>query len=193
MALLMRDDARRTTMTTTPRNRSEREWKNLEAVAGNGLLHRRAFLRGGAALAGAMTGYTLVQSASAQQLADDPWSLGPGVAVPDYGARSRFEKNVVRTLSNPKAEPRTQHARTPHHLINGTFTPNSLHFVISHAGDPDIDPDKHRLVIHGLVKQPLVFTLDTLARYPMVARMAFVECGGNSAPLFSPQPIQASA
>ena len=166
--------------------------KNLEAVAGNGLLHRRAFLRGGAALAGAMTGYTVVQSASAQQLADDPWSLNPGAAVPDYGTRSKFEKDVVRTLSNPKAEPRTQHARTPHHLINGTFTPNGLHFVISHAGDPDIDPDKHRLVVHGLVKQPLVFTLDALSRYPMVSRMTFLECGGNSAPLFSKEPIQAS-
>src|SRR5437879_3751383 len=179
-------------MTMTPSDRAERELKNLEVVAGNGLLHRRAFLRGGAALAGAMTGYSLVQSASAQQLADDPWSIVPGVTVPDYGARSRFEKDVVRTLTNPKGEPRTQHARTPHHLLNGTFTPNGLHFVISHAGDPDIDPDKHRLVIHGLVKQSLVFSLDTLARYPMVSRMTFVECGGNSAPLFSKDPIQAS-
>ena len=179
-------------MTLTPRDQTTRKLKNLEQVAGNGLLHRRLFLRGGAALAGAVTGYTLMPSASGQQLADDPWSLVPGVTVPDYGTRSRFEKNVVRTLSNPKGEPRTQHARTPHHLLNGTFTPNSLHFVISHAGDPDIDPDQHRLVIHGLVKQPLVFTLDALARYPMVSRMAFVECGGNSAPLFSLEPIQAS-
>src|SRR5438876_6365878 len=172
------------------------ELRNLEAVAGNGLLHRRTFLRGGAALAGAMTGYTLlpsaVQPASAQQLTDDPWSLAPGVTVPDYGTRSRFEKNVVRTLSNPTGEPRNQHARTPHHLLNGTFTPNGLHFVTSHAGDPDIDPEKHRLVIHGLVKQPLVFTLDALARYPMVSRMSFIECGGNSAPLFSKEAIQAS-
>jgi sulfane dehydrogenase subunit SoxC len=163
--------------------------KDLEPVAGNGLLHRRAFIRGGAALAAAMTGY--IQSASAQQLTEDPWSLKPGTTVPDYGVRSQFEKKVVRTLSNPRGEPRTQHARTPHHLINGTFTPNALHFVISHAGDPDIDPDKHRLVIHGLVKKPLVFTLDTLSRYPMVSRMAFIECGGNSAPLFSKEPIQA--
>src|SRR6266851_1473342 len=176
----------------TPGVRSKRELKNLEAVAGNGLLHRRALLRGGAALAGVMTGYTLVPSASGQQLADDAWSLVPGVTVPDYGTRSRFEQRVARTLSNPKGEPRTQHARTPHHLLNGTFTPNGLHFVISHTGDPDIDPDKHRLVIHGLVKKPLVFTLDALARYPMVSRMAFVECGGNSAPLFSLEPIQAS-
>jgi sulfane dehydrogenase subunit SoxC len=160
--------------------------KNLEVVAGNGLLHRRTFL------AGALTGYTLVQSASAQQLTDDPWSLAPGNTVPDYGTRSRFERNVVRTLSNPNGEPRNQHARTPHHLLNGTLTPNSLHFVISHAGDPDIDPDRHRLVIHGLVKQPLSFTLDTLSRYPMTSCMSFIECGGNSAPLFSKEPIQAN-
>jgi len=33
--------------------------EDLEVVAGNGMLHRRAFLRGGAALAAAMTGSTL--------------------------------------------------------------------------------------------------------------------------------------
>src|SRR5437867_5449522 len=175
----------------TPHEKAKRELERLAPVAGNGLLHRRAFLRGGATLAGAMSAYRLVPSASAQKLADDPWSLQPGAAVPDYGMRSRFEKNVVRTLSNPNAEARTQHARTPHHLLNGTFTPNPLHFVISHSGDPDIDPDKHRLAIHGLVKQPLVFTLDALSRYPMVSRMSFIECGGNGAPLFSKEPIQA--
>jgi sulfane dehydrogenase subunit SoxC len=177
---------------TKSRQESQKNLKTVPVVAGNGLLHRRAFLRGGTALAGAMTGYSLVQSASAQQLVDDPWSLAPGTTVPDYGTRSRFEKDVVRTLSNPKGEPRNQHARTPHHLLNGTLTPNGLHFVISHAGDPDIDPGKHRLAIHGLVKQPLVFSLEELARYPMVSRMAFIECGGNSAPMFSKEPIQAN-
>ena len=174
-------------------NRSSRELTNAPVVAANGLLDRRAFLKGGAAMAAAMTGYTLADSATAQALADDPWTQVAGVTVPSYGVRSRFEEKVTRTLSNPKGEPRTQHARTPHHLVNGTFTPNPLHFVISHSGDPDIDPAQHRLVIHGLVKQPLVFTLDALHRYPMVSRMAFVECGGNSAPLFSPEPIQATA
>ena len=46
-------------METTPSNRSKRGREDLEVVAGNGLLHRRAFLRGGAAFAAAMTGYTL--------------------------------------------------------------------------------------------------------------------------------------
>src|SRR5262249_54080044 len=160
-------------------------------AAGNGLLDRRAFLRGGTALA-ALTGYSLVAPARAEPPADEPWSRTPGERVGTYGLPSRYEKKVERTLSNPNGEPRTQHARTPHHLINGTITPNGLHFVISHAGDPDIDPDKHRLIIHGLVKRPLMFTLDSLARYPMVSRMTFVECGGNSAAFFSKEPIQGS-
>jgi sulfane dehydrogenase subunit SoxC len=86
-----------------------------------------------------------------------------------------------RSLRAKWKDERTSGARTPHHLLNGTITPNGLHFVVSRTGFPDIDPDKHRLVIHGLVKQPLVFTLEALSRYPMVSRINFVECGGNSA------------
>jgi sulfane dehydrogenase subunit SoxC len=160
-------------------------------VAGNGLLDRRAFLRGGAAFAAAMSGYSL--PARAEALKDEPWSLEAGGVSAPYEKRSRFEEKVARTLSNPNGEPRTQHARTPHHLLRGTITPNPLHFTINHGGLPDIDPDRHRLAIHGLVRQPLVFDLEALARYPMVSRMTFLECGGNSAPLFSPQPVQASA
>jgi sulfane dehydrogenase subunit SoxC len=179
-------------METSPARQPKRKLKDLQAVAGNGLLDRRAFLRGGAALAAAISGYAFVESASAEPVADDAWSKVPGSVVPAYGVPSQFEKKVIRTLSNPNGEPRTQHARTPHHLINGTFTPNGLHFTIVHAGIPDIDPDKHRLVIHGLVKRPLEFTVDALARYPMMSRMTFVECGGNSSPLFSKEPAQGS-
>jgi sulfane dehydrogenase subunit SoxC len=179
-------------MEKTHTNQSKREGEILEVAAGNGLLDRRAFLRGGAAFAGAVMGYTFVGSAAADPLQEQPWSLEPGAISPPYEKRSRFEEKVARTLSNPKGEPRTQHARTPHHLINGTITPNGLHFTIVHAGTPDIDPDKHRLVIHGLVKRPLEFTLEALARYPMVSRMTFVECGGNSSPLFSKEPAQGS-
>ena len=126
---------------------------NVPVVAGNGLLHRRAFLRGGAAFAGALSGFTLVQPAAAQQLSDDPWSLAPGTtSLLRYAIPVREERRAHPQQSS--ASPRNQHARTPHHLLNGTLTPNSLHFVISHAGDPDIDPEKHRLVIHGLVRQP---------------------------------------
>src|SRR2546427_279154 len=175
-----------------PSNRSRPGWAERAVVAGNGLLDRRVFLRGGAAMAAAMSGYALVKTAAPEPLANDPWSLVPGATSRPYEQRSRFEEKVGRTLTNPNGEPRVQNARTPHHLLNGTITPNGQHFLVVYGGTPDIDPDKHRLLIHGLVKRPLVFTLDALARYPMVSRMTFVECGGNSAPLFSKDPIQAN-
>jgi sulfane dehydrogenase subunit SoxC len=163
-------------------------------VAGNGLLNRRALLGRGLMLAGAAgtgAGASLT-AAAAEPLPVDPWSLAPGTSLPPYGQPMKYESAVVRTLTNPKFEPRTSQARTPHHLLNGTITPAGLHFVVARTGFPDIDPAKHRLVIHGLVKQPLVYDLDALARYPMVSRIHFVECGGNSAPLFSKDPVQAN-
>jgi sulfane dehydrogenase subunit SoxC len=178
----------------TRRRNSGENHHSFQPVAGNGLLDRRALLGRGIALAGAM-GTGAISSwtgAAAEPLKDEPWSLETGEVLAPYQQPSKFEKKVVRILSNPKGEPRTQHARTPHHLLNGAITPNALHFTISHQGNPDIDPEKHRLVIHGMVKQPLTFTLDALARYPMVSRTSFLECGGNSAPLFSNEPIQAN-
>ena len=165
----------------------------IEQVAGNGLLNRRALLRGGAVVAGAMTSGGALTGAAAEPLQNDPWSLERGLMVPAYQVPSRFEKNVVRTLSNPNNEFRTSHARTPHQLLQGAITPNGLFFSICHSALPDIDPAQHKLVIHGLVKQPLVYTLDSLSRYPMVTRTHFLECSGNSAPMFSSEPLQVTA
>jgi sulfane dehydrogenase subunit SoxC len=173
----------------TVKQRTSRE---PEIVAGNGLIDRRALLGRGIVYAGAASAAvgTGLTGAAAEPLPVDPWSKQPGEPIPPYGVPAKYESKVVRTLTNPKFEPRTSQARTPHHLLNGTITPNGLHFVVARTGFPDIDPAKHRLVIHGLVKQPLVFDLDTLARYAMLTRVNFVECGGNSAPLFSKDPVQ---
>jgi sulfane dehydrogenase subunit SoxC len=164
---------------------------DLPPVAGNGLIDRRALLRGGGAIAGAIaTAPALATAAAAEPLADGPWSLEVGTAIPSYQVPSRFEKAVVRSVDNPDNLPRNSRARTPHHLLQGIITPNGLHFTICHGGVPDIDPAQHKLVIHGLVKRPLVFTLEALARYPQTSRIGFVECGGNSAPMFSNEPLQ---
>src|SRR3954469_1567044 len=157
------------------------------------LLGRGAILAGaiGTAPLGSLIG-AAAEPPTDGPLSDPPWSLEPGATIQPYQRPSRFEKDVVRTLNNPDGLPGVQGARTPLHLMNGSITPNGLHFVVSWGGAPDIDPDKHRLVIHGLVKQPTVFTLDALARYPMTTRVTFLECGGNSGPLFSPEPLQAN-
>jgi sulfane dehydrogenase subunit SoxC len=77
--------------------------------------------------------------------------------------------------------------------LHGTITPNSLHFERHHSGVPDIDPDTHRLLIHGAVRRPLTFTVDALLRYPTVSRVQFLECAGNSGGNLGAQAPQAPA
>ena len=164
-----------------------------EFVAGNGLLHRRVFLAGGASLA--LSGYALSDRADAAAgLPVEPWMQYPTTdGFAGYGSPSRFEKHVVRTgvQQQANAPPGLGSIRTPLHRLDGTITPNGLHFVRLHSGVPDIDPDKHKLLIHGLVDRPLIFTLDTLAKYPMESRIYFLECGGNSQLLYQRKPVQA--
>ena len=73
------------------------------------------------------------------------------------------------------------------------ITPSGLHFERHHSGVPDIDPDKHRLLIHGMVKRPLIFSVDALLRYPMISRIHFLECSGNSQVLYQPAPPNLTA
>jgi sulfane dehydrogenase subunit SoxC len=94
---------------------------------------------------------------------------------------------AIPALPNPATQG-VGTARTPLHLLDGIITPSGLHFERSHSGIPDIDPDQHRLAIHGLVKRPLVFTVEALSRYPMESLIAFVECAGNSGALNAPKP-----
>ena len=162
-------------------------------VAGNGLLDRRALIGRGMFFAGAaVAGVGSASSAGAEALPVDPWSMEPGATIPPYGVPAKYESKVVRTLTNPNNEPRTSNGRTPHHLLEGTITPNGLHFIVAAIRLPDIDPaqappgdPRSRQAAAGV-------HLEALARYPKVTRTQFVECGGNSAPLFNKEPVQAN-
>ena len=169
-----------------------RTGNEITQVAGNGLLDRRALLSSGVALAGAAAvSATTTTGAAAEPLANDPWSLTVGAPIPPYSTPSHFESRVSHLIA-PNNGIGTGQARTPHHMLDGIITPNGVHFVVARSGAPDIDPDKHRLVIHGMVRQPLEFSLNDLMRYPMESHIRFVECGGNSAPMWSKEPIQAN-
>jgi len=158
-----------------------------EPAAGNGLLDRRGLF--GAAATGSLAALISRPAAAAGELAVEPWMQEPGSPFVGYGQPSRFEAKVVRVATTAPGTTGTGASRTPHHLLNGAITPNGLHFERHHSGIPEIDPDAHRLLIHGLVKRPLVFTLEALARYPMVSRIAFIECGGNSGTLYQKDPV----
>jgi sulfane dehydrogenase subunit SoxC len=73
------------------------------------------------------------------------------------------------------------------------MTPNSLFFERHHAGVPQIDPAQHRLMIHGLVDRPTIFTLDDIRRFPAVSAIHFHECSGNSGSEWTEESIADTA
>ena len=149
---------------------------------------RRDFFRQGSALglaaAGALAGAGKARAADAALLPPNtpPWTRaqGHGFISPPYGMPSKHEARVVRVLPEPPAAFPTA-SRTPLQNLFGIITPNGLVFERHHAGVPDIDPDAHRLLLHGLVERPLLFTMEDLLRFPSVSRIHFLECSGNSA------------
>ncbi len=158
---------------------------------------RRNFLKHGIVSAGAVA----VGAATAKAHAADPigkdfpaFSVTPGAPFRGYGQPSRHEEKVLRALTPGYGAiaPGTGSSRTPLQTLNGALTPSGLHFERHHNGVPDIDPAQHKLLIHGLVKKPLVFTEAALLRYPMVSRTAFVECAGNSGANTLPAAPQAN-
>ena len=162
--------------------------QDLEPVAGNGLLSRRLVLAAGVA------GLGLLRAAPAAAQQNVPaWMTAPGAPLRPYGERSPYESAVQRIVGPMPGTTGSGSSRAPLELLEGMLTPNALHFERNHSGVPDIPPDQHRLLIHGLVRRPVTFDLAALSRYPLISRIHFIECSGNSAPLYAAQPVQAGA
>lgn len=164
---------------------------DLRPVAGGGLLDRRLFLKQGLVF-GAGAGLAAA-GLKAQAAEPPPWMKTPGAPFSNYGQPSPREKEAIRWISANGGAPGNGISWTPLHKLEGIVTPNGLHFERHHNGVPQIDPDQHRLLIHGLVKNPLSFGVDDLLRYPRVSRLCFVECGGNSNAGWHEEPIQTPA
>ena len=154
-----------------------------QPVAGGGLLNRRLFLQQG-------LGAGLLTTAWAAQAEVPLWQRVPGQPLSGYGHASPHEKAVIRWVSANASAPGNGISWTPLHKLEGIITPSGLHFERHHNGVPEIDPDQHSLLLHGLVKRPLTFSLNALLRYPRVSRVCFVECGGNSNAGWNQEPIQ---
>lgn len=133
---------------------------------------RRKFLQGGAALVGMAAAGAL---APAQDAHDHGDAILPS-GVRKSGELSPFEKSY--RVGSPGE------GLTPLQDSQGMITPSALHFYVNHeyGAIPVIDPDKYRLIIHGMVDRPVVLTLNELKRLPSVSRIHFLECNGNSNP-----------
>lgn len=166
----------------------------LEKVAANGLINRRHLLQLGFTGMGAAVASNVMGADAGLRLEIPAWSKQPGPGASSYGSRSGFTEHIQRAAGNPNPlYPGGGASRSPLQHLQGTITPNSLHFERHHAGIPAIDPAQHKLVINGLVKQALVFDYEDLLKYPMVSKIYFLECSGNSGSLYGANPVDGTA
>ncbi len=148
------------------------------------VLLRRQFLQAGVAgtafAASAIAGG--IGSAHAAGLEIPDWSRQLGASVDDapYGKPSDFEGGVIRRSVEWLTATRESSINfTPLYALEGFVTPNGICFERHHAGAAEVDPEEHRLLIHGMVERPLLFTMDDLLRLPRVSRFFFLECAAN--------------
>jgi sulfane dehydrogenase subunit SoxC len=129
-----------------------------------------------------VVGTSAASDVLADTLADVP-PREPGAPLSGRSERSKF----VDISRLPEAGPGVRHvdpadafnSKTPLDKLVGVITPTDLHYERSHAGVPDLDPARHRLLMHGMVDSPLVLSVDDLKAMPSITRTVFIECTGN--------------
>jgi sulfane dehydrogenase subunit SoxC len=149
------------------------------------ILGEGSALLGGALASGVAGGQAVAETATANADNLPPnvpeWMKAPGDPMGSqlYGMPSPFEKNVVKNISKKLPQYISAAGRTPLQDLDGIITPNGLFYERHHGGVPAIDPEQHRLMLHGLVDRPLVFTMEDIRRFPSESRIHFIECSGN--------------
>ena len=136
------------------------------------LERRQFFAKGGKLATGSLLFSGLLSSLDARvsvRLKVPQWStsLGTATAANLYGVPSPFEKNVIKEIrlsgapegyvSNSIA---LTSANSPISKIRGSITPNGLFFERNHSGVPVIDPEEHKLLIHGLVETNIMLSME---------------------------------
>ncbi|GGH26895.1 sulfur dehydrogenase subunit SoxC [Cribrihabitans marinus] len=145
---------------------------------------RRAFLRGSAAVAaGSVAGAAAATGPDPLITELQDWTSYTGVGVDEtpYGMPISFESHVVRrNVEWLTASPISSINFTPIHALEGTITPQGCAFERHHSGAIELAKPDYRLMINGLVDQPLVFTYDDLERFPRENHVYFCECAANT-------------
>src|SRR6202158_1831831 len=158
--------------------------KDIAATSRRRFLREGGALVGGAVIAGGLAGsQVLGASESADNLPPNvpEWMKTPGDPMGSqlYGTPSRFEKDVIKNIPNDLPQYLSASGRTPLQDLDGIITPNGLFYERHHGGVPTVDPSQHRLMLHGLVDKPLIFTMDDIRRFPSESHIYFLECSGN--------------
>lgn len=137
------------------------------------LLSRRKLLASAAGLAAA----TAVGGVAAGRTIPLPAPRPLGGPATELGERSAHA--LLQRAPAGAVVGGPSYATTPLADLDGIITPSDLFFEVDHQTRPDSNPAEFKLLIHGMVERPTIFTLDDLKRFPRVSRIAFLECGGN--------------
>ncbi|WP_299936570.1 sulfite dehydrogenase [uncultured Pelagimonas sp.] len=145
---------------------------------------RRQFLTSAAALgAGAVAGGASAGTPDPLITEVQEWAsgLGDGVDAAPYGAPIQFEGDVIRrNVEWLTADTISSINFTPIHALDGTITPQGCAFERHHSGAIELKKEDYRLMINGLVDNPLVFTYEDLERFPRQNHTYFLECAANT-------------
>ena len=81
---------------------------------------------------------------------------------------------IVHTTDPVNAEPPLDK------LQENFITPQPLYYIRNHGDVPEIDPDKFRLIVNGMVEYTLELSLDNLKKdFSRRTIMATLQCAGN--------------
>ena len=154
--------------------------KSSENLSGD---DRRSFLKKGLTFLGAAGAASAMPSVKAAMPPEEPAygkSLGSPVLANPYGMPSKYEAHVQRrTVEWLTPDRISSISFTPLADLKGIITPSGVMFERYHAGLPEINPQEHHLMIHGLVERPIILTMEDLMRFPSVSMIRFVECPAN--------------
>ena len=99
----------------------------------------------------------------------------------DYGQPSPFARLKREQTGGHPTGPRSRLIIHALQDLNGTITPNSLHFERHHSGIPAIDPSAPYTHYSTVMSDsPCSFSYEDLLAYPMETHQYFLECSGNS-------------
>ncbi|MDH6186571.1 sulfite dehydrogenase [Polaromonas sp. CG_23.6] len=146
---------------------------------------RRRFLISGSVAAAGMASVAMHGARAAAPPGSDVHDVpadatkvqGYPLADESYGSRSQFETEVRTRFKTATSQ--SSWTLTPLEKSCGIITPSGLHFERSHGGTAVIDPSKHTLFVHGMVKQARKYSMHDVRRFPSISRVLFIECSGN--------------
>jgi sulfite oxidase len=107
------------------------------------------------------------------------WRL-PGLCADEAESFPAGSRLIVRTAKPPNAEPPLEE------LVRDWLTPVESFYIRSHAVAPQIDGDRFRLAVEGLVDKRLALSAaEVVDRFPALKAAATLTCAGNRRDEFS--------